>query len=103
MARHGEMVGVARQLRQLFDEICNVSGPSTHRSGKLNKENDLVHLVNELLKKECCKEKSVGRFHLGFENFSYETSTSHPVQLRRRLEKHVKKRSRRLRLVNATY
>lgn len=101
MARHGEMVGVATQFGEILDEIC-VVGPSTHRSGNLNKESDLKHLVNELLKKECCVV-NVGRSHNGFENFIYETSSSHPVQMRRRLEKHVKKRSRRLRLINARY
>ena len=102
MARHGEMVGVARQLGDILDEICTFSGPRSNRSGHKSMKADINNLVDQLIKKDYCRKLNVERFHPGFENVQLNTLIN-PVQMKKRLKKHVKKRSRMLRIINARY
>ncbi|CAC5401407.1 unnamed protein product [Mytilus coruscus] len=101
MARHGEMVGVAKQLGKIMDRICISSTQYCRSRSEIKRSDDIKHLVNCLLKNDCCKRTTLARYHTGFGDISFSTSTDHPIAMRKRIEKHVKKRSKRLRLINA--
>ncbi|CAC5417653.1 unnamed protein product [Mytilus coruscus] len=94
IARHSEMVGVSKYLARLMSQVCN-SAPQHHRTrGSVKREDDMIHLVDQLLKNSMCK-KGGPMQHCGFNNIEHNNSTSHPVHMRKRIEKLLKKRVKR--------
>ncbi|VDI38279.1 Hypothetical predicted protein [Mytilus galloprovincialis] len=94
IARHSEMVGVSKYLARFMSQVCN-SAPHHNRTRTcIKREDDMIHLVDQLLKNSMCK-KGEPRQHCGFTNISNNNSTSHPVHMRKRIEKLLKKRVKR--------